>query len=101
MISALIFLLLLVVAGLMVNRWIVILWWRFQFRRYTLRARKAKAIWLATKESMKKGSGGPYDPWAQTEGNYCDALVKMRTYEKLLGPMGTTPGDTKAKAKTK
>lgn len=90
MITVFIFTLLFVAMIFLANRWMIKFWYQFQLRRYARKARMAKAIWLSTKESMQKREGGR-SPWAVAEGNYCDALVKMRTYEKLVSPMVPVP----------
>jgi hypothetical protein len=47
----------------------------------------AKARWLATKEfTQDKSSRYSPSPWALTESKYCDAIIEMRYYEKLLSP---------------
>ena len=101
MVSLLIFVLLAITIFFVGNGLFVKLWYRWQLRKYTRRARRAKAIWLSTKESMKKGSGRSSDPWVIAEANFCDALVVMRTYEKLVSPMQPAPyDDPKDKSKS-
>ncbi len=86
MITVLLLLLLIGVAMLLMGRR---RWYRFQVWRYTHRTRKAKAVWLATKESTREKNTRGYSCWTDSEDDYCTALIKLRTYEKLLSPLET------------
>jgi hypothetical protein len=86
------------------------LWYKWKLHWATMRARKAKARWLATKETIvgpkeEKASGrfDPFKPRHSTvvrEGEYCDALIVQRTYEKLLSPMQQIPTATATEKKS-
>ncbi len=101
MITVLLFTLLACVAMLLDGRRLRKLWYRFQVWRYTHIAFKEEAIWLATKESTREMTSAGYRCWEIAEDNYCEALIKLRTYEKLLSPMVATPMDVKEKSRTK
>jgi hypothetical protein len=55
------------------------LWYRWQLRRWTRKTRQAKARWLATKETVQKNRN-----WDYAEGHYCECIIEMRYFEKLL-----------------
>jgi hypothetical protein len=77
------------------------LWYKWKLHWATHKARKAKAHWLATKESVKAHEPSRHYnscPHKITEGEYCEAIVFQRMYEKLLNPDQDIP---KATAKKK
>ena len=82
MITVLLFIAFFLLFSFLARSVLVRVWYRYQLKRHTRKARLAKAHWLSTKETLQKGQH-----WDVAENNYCTALVRMRTYEKLLSPM--------------
>lgn len=76
------------------------LWYRWKLHWATMRARKAKAIWLATKETVrsKESTRRGVCSHVKTETAYCNALVDQRTYEKLVNPEQSIPRATAKEA---
>lgn len=72
------------------------LWYKWKLHWATAKARKAKALWLATKESTAPITTTRYDlcPHRQTESAYCDAIIQQRMYEKLVNPVQDIPKAT-------
>ena len=77
------------------------LWHKWKLYWATAKARKAKAYWRATVESMEarpKRESPIYMEGqcshARTETAYCFAIVQQRMYEKLLNPEQDIPKAT-------
>jgi hypothetical protein len=79
-------------------------WYKWKLYWATAKARKAKALWLATKESVQakpepKDSSSPFAALnicshKRTESAYCNAIVQQRMYEKLVNPEQDIPKAT-------
>lgn len=83
------------------------LWYQWQLCKWTRKTREAKARWMATEETIVGPGEEAYSltrsrhPTQYRESKYCDALIEMRYYEKLLGPIPPPPVATaKEKAST-
>jgi len=69
-------------------------WYKWKLRVWTRKTRQAKARWLSIMETIKhakKTGDSRVDymvrlrcPVAIAEDAYCDALIELRYYEKLL-----------------
>ena len=62
------------------------LWYRYMLWVCVGRARRKKARWLATKNTVKAKEYSSYCPVNLGEDKYCDAVIEVKYYEMLLNP---------------